>query len=159
MNRNYDSRQLDYVLNSLKALNKWYPISIWADIITGFPGETEQDFMITYEAVQKYFISKLHSFPFSPHRLWETVPASKLSHQVPTDIKRQREKKLSDLWKLLRKEFIKQNFGKEFDVLIEEKKDWFWYWLTENYIRVKLEGNYNRGDIVKVKLFENVVEI
>gem|GEM_PF-518597 len=71
MKRNYNSQVLDYVLKSIKNIYsdklENEKISIGADIIVGFPGESQKDFEITYRALEKYGITKLHAFPFSPH--------------------------------------------------------------------------------------------
>jgi MiaB/RimO family radical SAM methylthiotransferase len=69
MNRNYDAELLDVVLTRIRNLERDDKefISIGADIITGFPGETAEEFEKTVEGVRKYGITKLHAFPFSAH--------------------------------------------------------------------------------------------
>lgn len=69
MNRNYDAALLDHVLMRIRNLERGDKefISIGADIITGFPGETAEEFQKTVEGVRKYEITKLHAFPFSAH--------------------------------------------------------------------------------------------
>ena len=70
MNRNYDAVRLDDVLTRIRALNRpdAHLISIGADLIVGFPGETPEAFKQMLDAVVKYGITKLHAFPFSPHQ-------------------------------------------------------------------------------------------
>jgi len=77
-----------------------------ADLIVGFPGETEEDFLRTLEGVKRWGLAKVHAFPFSPHRFGEKVAASYLKPQVPQEIKKQRERQLLEVAKLLRQKFI-----------------------------------------------------
>ena len=153
MNRNYDSKQIDYVLNKLKNLNRIDKdlVSIWADIIVWFPWETDEDFMMTYNWIMNYNINKLHTFPFSAHRKWESIPAAKFPWSITKEIKTQRESKILELWESIRGEFINKNKWKTWKILLEEQKDWVWSWWTPNYIQVNLKWNYNRWDVVEYK--------
>ncbi len=152
MNRNYDSDLLDSVLTRIRNLDRADKefISIWADIISGFPGETEEDFQKTVEWIQKYGITKLHAFPFSAHEKWETVPASKLPGQIHFSQRKERNSHLLSLADQLRNEFIQKNKGVKHSILVEEKKWWKWQWRTENYIQIKLDWDYKKWDIVEV---------
>lgn len=67
MRRNYDSKTLDTVLKKIRSLKREIPVSIGADIIVGFPGETEKEFQETVDCVKKNQINKTHLFPFSDH--------------------------------------------------------------------------------------------
>jgi tRNA A37 methylthiotransferase MiaB len=69
-------------------------MNIGADLIVGFPGETEEDFADTLEIVEKYGITQLHAFPFSAHVDHYHVPAGAYPDQVPNHITQQRLKKL-----------------------------------------------------------------
>lgn len=96
MARHYDG---DYMRKLLKKMlqiprKDGVDISIGADIIVGFPAETEQDFQNTYELVRDYNITKLHAFPFSAHTLGESVPAGKFQNQIPEPIKKDRMNRL-----------------------------------------------------------------
>jgi threonylcarbamoyladenosine tRNA methylthiotransferase MtaB len=84
-------------------------VSIWADLLVGFPWENEEDFMETYKLVEDGLITKCHIFPFSSHKIWETVPASKLPNQIPEKIKKERVKKLEEIWEKVRQDFIKRH--------------------------------------------------
>ena len=154
MNRNYDSRVLDDVLKKIKALNrpdKEY-ISIGADIIVGFPGEDEKAFYTLLEGIEKYAITKLHAFPFSPHQKWETVPAWDFSHQVPLYIKKQRMQQLLEKWEYIREQFVLKNKQKKRPTLLEKQKliDDVSHRTgrTPNYIQRTVIGEYKRGEIV-----------
>lgn len=152
MNRAYDSKKLDEVLKKLRNLNRPDAelVSIGADIISGFPWETEADFQITCEAVQKYRITKLHAFPFSDHHKAERIPASSLPDQVPNEIRKSRNRKLIEIGDQVRDDFVAQNYGKKLQVLIEESKNGKVKGWTENYLQISLPWSYEKGSIVEV---------
>ena len=146
--RHYSSSELKNVLKKTKNLKKKNLISIWADIIVGFPWETEQDFLDTYNWIEEFWITKLHAFPFSDHTQRDGIPASFLSNQIDQKTKKERENRLISKWDEVREEFIQSNKWTLHQVLIEERRDWKWKWWTENYIQVEIEREYNRGDVI-----------
>jgi len=154
MNRNYCSKTLDNIITKLKKLDRpdQDQISIWADIIVWFPWETEKDFKETINWIVKYKINKVHTFPFSAHNKWETIPAHSLPNQIPQEIKKKREKELKKISDEIRQDFIKANEWLEHEILIEEKKNEKRKWWTWNYIQVELEWNYTKWTIEKVIL-------
>ncbi|HPK28201.1 MAG TPA: radical SAM protein [Candidatus Absconditabacterales bacterium] len=153
MNRNYNKDLLDDVINKLKNLDRpdKEQISIGADIIVGFPGETEQDFQETIDGIIRHKINKVHAFPFSAHTKGESVPARTLQNQISPETKKKREKKLKEISDKIRDDFIKKNTGTKHQVLIEEKKNGVWRGWTGNYIQVELKGEYKKGQIVGVE--------
>lgn len=146
--RRYSSQELKTVLKKTRNLKKKNLISIWADIIVGFPWESESDFLDTYKWIEEYWITKLHAFPFSDHTQRERIPASLLSNQVDQKTKKEREIRLISKWDEIRENFIQSNKWTSHKVLIEERRDWKWRWWTENYIQIEIEGDYNRGEII-----------
>ncbi len=154
MNRNYDFALLDRVLTRIRNLERDDKdlISIGADIITGFPGETADEFEKTVESVKKYGITKLHAFPFSAHEKWESVPAAKLPDQISFSERKQRNFQLMAVGDQVRNEFLIKNKGKKHIVLVEWKQRGKIHAWTENYIQVELEGEYKRGDLIQVFL-------
>jgi len=154
MNRNYDAELLDVVLTRIRNLERDDKefISIGADIITGFPGETAEEFEKTVEGVRKYGITKLHAFPFSAHEKWEPVPAAKLPEQIPFSQRKQRNAKLLAIWDEVRNQFVAKNKWTKHTVLIEQIKWWKFHWWTENYIQIELGGEYKKGDVVEMML-------
>jgi MiaB/RimO family radical SAM methylthiotransferase len=160
MRRHYD---WDYMMNLLDKTRKikredWVSISIWADLIVWFPGETEEDFMQTCNLVKNYNITKLHVFPFSNHVLWEHVPASFFDNQVSEKIKKDRVNRLTDIWNEIRNNFIKWEKWKILNVLIESVKDWKFKWWSENYIECNQDNfevihwNIKKNEIIVWKL-------
>lgn len=109
MRRNYDAKTLDLVLTKIRSLKTKVPVSIGADIIVGFPGETDRDFKEILENVKRFNINKVHSFPFSNHHTGESIPASLLPDQVDTVTKKTREKELKKIADKLAEEFHQLN--------------------------------------------------
>lgn len=147
MNRRYDVKYFLEKVSEIKS--KRENISLTTDVIVGFPGETEEDFENTLETCRKVGFSKIHVFPYSDRN--GTV-ASKMKNKVDGNVKKQRVKRLMELSNELEKKYFINNIDKELEVLIEEEKENIFYGFTENYIPVKLKGNYKINEIYKIKL-------
>ncbi len=120
--------------------------AIGADIIVGFPGETEKEFENTYKLVKKCNITHLHVFPYS---IRPGTVAAKMPNQINGNIKKERAKKLRELGDKLKYKFIKNQKGKKTTVLVENKNQGY----TENYIFVNIEGDpIPNNTIVNVKI-------
>ncbi len=168
MHRHYNWEYMRKLLEKTKNIKRddWVEVSIWADLIVWFPWESEEDFKYTYDLVKDWLITKIHAFPFSPHNMWESVPAWKFQNQINDKIKKERMWNLDEISEITRDAFIDRNIWKIFNVLIEVIKTnettWNikWKWWTENYIEVDqsnfeiIEGNINRNEIVKGKLIK-----
>ena len=150
MNRRYDKKYFLNKVNEIRSINP--NISLSTDVIVGFPGETEEDFKETLDFCKKIRFSKIHVFPYSDRT--GTV-ASTMKDKVPGNIKKDRVHKLIELSNELEKEYFNSFINKEVEVLIEEEKDGYYYGFTDNYIPLKLKGNYKINDIYKVKLNKN----
>lgn len=150
--RNYDSKVLEDVLWKIRSLPRPdnHLISIWADLIVGFPWETDSDAQDTLDWVEKYKINKLHVFPFSAHRKHETIIASKFQDQIDSKIIKQRELALLELWNQIETSFKNQNVWLSHKILIETKKWQDCFGWTPNYIQWKVTGNYKRWDLVDI---------
>jgi tRNA A37 methylthiotransferase MiaB len=161
MNRHYDWEYIKDLLKQTKNLQRddGIEVSIWADLIIGFPWEDEKDFKETCKLVENWLITKCHIFPFSSHQVWETVPASKFVNQIDEKTKKERFKILEKIWNKIRKDFIKRNTWKEFKVLIEfvktENWDIKWKGWTQNYIEV----NENNFEVISWEIKRNNIII
>ena len=143
MARHYDGDYMKQLLTKIRNIKRsdGVDISIWADLIVGFPWETEQDFLDTYNLVKDFKITKLHAFPFSAHTMWESVPAGKFKDQISERIKKERMQKLMKLWDEVREDFRTSQKWKTFKVLVE-KSEWnSWSGWTENYLEAD-ESNF-----------------
>lgn len=155
MKRHYDSDKLKDILSKIKKVKREdnVEISIWADIIAWFPSETKEDFQETLNLVENYKINKLHSFPFSAHKIWENVIAWEYENQVSDKDKKTRLKELNNLWDEIRNSFIEKQKWKEFKILIESVKEEWWKWWTQNYI----EASNENFEIISWKIKRNNV--
>ncbi len=126
--------------------------AIAADVIAGFPGESEQEHRETMTLLEQVGFAKLHVFPYSTR---EGTPAAKLPGQLPTEIKKVRAGEIRDLARILRKRFLEAQIGKDFQVLVESSGN---NGLTTNYIRMQAE-NATMGELLKLTLTkENLAE-
>ena len=147
MNRNYDHFLL---LDLIQKLHQSIPkLAIGADVIVGFPGETEEKFEHTYELIKSLPFSYLHIFPFSKRK---GTPASQFPWRVDEAVIKKRAEKMRELGKKKRQAFYHQFLHQELRVLVEdrrEKETGRWKGFSRNYIPVSLslesvsEGNPN----------------
>ncbi len=145
MRRNYNSEMLGNVLVKIRSLKREVPVSIGADIIVGFPGETEKEFQETVAWVKKYMVNKIHLFPFSDHRTWEKIMASSLPDQVDAVTKKRREKELKKIADELAEKFHQLNMWIMHNVLVE----WRWSGWTENYLKVFVDPKCKKWEIIQ----------
>ena len=145
MGRRYDAdgflRKLDYVR---KAFGDFYEkrgedgsdrVFFGIDVIVGFPGETEADFMDTYNLLSRIKPAFLHVFPYSKR---PGTPAASMPGQVPEEVKNSRVERLMALSDILHADFVKANSGRREEVLFESSdKGGRMYGYTRNYIRVE----------------------
>ncbi len=144
MNRHYTTEEFE---NSVNLIRKYFPLAgITTDIIVGFPTETEEEFLQTMKFVEKVKFSQLHIFPYSKR---EGTVAAKLYKDLPGQVKADRMKRLSELGKRLKNEFILKN--KTAKVLIEEKNGEYFEGYSENYIKCYIKGDFAVGDVVSVE--------
>lgn len=150
MNRPYSAEDFE---KTVVLLRKIFPDALFTtDIIVGFPGETEEEFLETLEFARKIGFLKVHVFPYSKR---DGTPAAEMENQVSPEIKTRRKKRLISVCEEQREKIIKSFIGKEVEVLVETKtKNGFCSGYTKNYIPILLKGNYPAGEIIKVKGLE-----
>ena len=124
---------------------------IGVDVIAGFPGETEDEFLDTFNFLERIKPSFLHIFPYSKRI---NTPAAEFEHQVKDSDKTDRVNRLTELSDKLHLEFAEANKGRVEQVLFEStQKGGKMFGYTRNYIRV--ERPYKRemiGEIVEVTI-------
>jgi len=129
-------------------------VAITSDVIVGFPGETEEEFMETYNFVKEYKFAELHVFPYSKRT---GTPAARMENQIPEEVKNERVHRLIQLNDQLAKEYASQFEGDVLEVIPEEHAKEFGPNMlsgyTDNYLRVVFEGPADLiGKLVKVKI-------
>lgn len=112
---------------------------IGVDVITGFPGETEDHFMDTYQFLMDLEIDYIHAFTYSER---ENTPAASMEGVVPVGIRRQRSKRLRQLSLKKKHAFYSRHLGQTREVLFEKGPDGkLISGFTDNYVRVLLPFN------------------
>lgn len=108
---------------------------IGVDVIVGFPGETDEDFLETYDFLNALDVSYLHVFTYSERT---NTLAAEMDNAVPMKVRNKRSKMLRNLSEKKRRKFYQENIGTQNIVLFEEDiEDGYMFGFTENYIRVK----------------------
>ncbi|WP_299154955.1 tRNA (N(6)-L-threonylcarbamoyladenosine(37)-C(2))-methylthiotransferase MtaB [uncultured Christiangramia sp.] len=112
---------------------------IGVDVIVGFPGETDEHFLETYNFLQKLNISYLHVFTYSER---DNTPAAEMDGVVPLKVRKKRSKMLRGLSAKKRRAFYESQLGNTSTVLFEgENKSGYIHGFTENYVKVKAPWN------------------
>jgi threonylcarbamoyladenosine tRNA methylthiotransferase MtaB len=107
---------------------------IGVDVIVGFPGETDEDFLETYQFLNELNISYLHVFTYSER---ENTTAATMPGKVPAHVRAERSKMLHILSDKKRRKFYEENLQREATVLFEnDVEEGMMHGFTENYIRV-----------------------
>ena len=150
MNRKYDTQQFyDKILKIREVVED---VAITADVIVGFPQETEEEFEKTYEFIKKVGFAELHVFPYS---MRSGTPAARMSGQVDPKIKKERVHKLLELNKELANKYANGFQDRELDVLFEtyDEKTGYVTGHTTNYLKVSCKGTEDLlNKIVKVRI-------
>lgn len=137
MNRKY-SREL-FADRVIGIKSRMPQACIAADVIVGFPGETEEEFQDSCAFIEDLDISYIHVFSYSDR---ENTRASKMNDKIRGNIIKERSRRLHLISDQKKLHFYRQNFGKTFSVLFESSNiDGYIYGWTENYIHVKTYFN------------------
>lgn len=115
MNRHYDKEQ--YINLALKIKREIPDIALSTDIIVGFPGETEEDFLETLDVVNKAQYDSAYTFIYSKRT---GTPAAKMEDQIPEDIIKDRFDRLLLTVQGISSEMTKKHVGETMEVLVEE---------------------------------------
>jgi threonylcarbamoyladenosine tRNA methylthiotransferase MtaB len=168
MRRKYERSLYAERVEQIKSLRS--DACIGVDVIVGFPGETDEDFMETIEFLKGLDISYLHVFTYSERA---NTGAPKLGEAVPMDVRRERSKQLHLLSDRKKRQFYTENIGSERTVLFEQEEDeGIMYGFTENYVKVKYTYqpelvntfqtikllDLDRDGIMKCELMSKIIE-
>ena len=147
MNRKYTCEEF---YQKLQAIKKACPhVILTTDVIVGYPGETEEEFLETYEFIKKCGFNQLHVFPYS---LRSGTKAARENNQIDPKIKKERCLKLIELSNKLYQEYQKDYLNKEVEVLIEQYDEVNKCSIghTSNYLEVRIPGEaIEIGSIVR----------
>lgn len=130
-------------------------LAVTSDVIVGFPGETEEEFMETYNFIKEHKFSELHVFPYSKRT---GTPAARMEDQVDEEVKNDRVHLLITLSDQLAKEYASHFENEVLEVIPEDRfkqdtESGLLEGYTDNYLKVVFPGNEDMiGKIVKVKI-------
>ncbi len=151
MRRRYDRDLYEDRINSIKSLNS--DTCIGVDVMVGFPGESDEDFLETYNFLNELDISYLHVFTYSER---QNTYAIQINETIPKPVKAERSKTLHALSNKKRRLFYDQFISTKRDVLFENVRNGKLFGHTDNYIKVEVEKYQNRSNqIHSIKLTEN----
>lgn len=138
MNRRYDTAEYEQGCNLLRKYFE-HP-AITTDVVVGFPGETEDEFAVTKEYLERIHFYEMHIFQYSKR---EGTKAAVMPEQVPEPVKKQRSAVLLDLEQKMSKEFREYYVGRNVEVLLEEPFEWngktYLTGYTKEYVKVACE--------------------
>lgn len=147
---------MEFFAERLTKLKEALPdLAITSDIIVGFPGETEEEFMETFNFVAEHQFAELHVFPYSKRT---GTPAARMDDQIDEEVKNERVHRLLALNDQLAKEYASRFEGEVLEVIPEEHvketdEPNLLAGYTDNYLRVVFEGTPDMiGQLVKVKI-------
>lgn len=143
MNRRYDTAEYEA---GCRLLRKYFTHpAITTDVIVGFPGETEEEFQMTREYLERIHFYEMHIFKYSKR---EGTKAAAMKNQVPEPEKTRRSAILLDLEKKMSEEFRNAYLGKTVTALLEEKMEFegktYFTGYTKEYVKVAFEAG---GDL------------
>ena len=151
MNRKYTTEEFKQVTELLRKYLK--DVNLTTDIIVGFPGETEEEFNITYKFLEDIAFYKMHVFKYSKR---DGTVAAKMPNQVDGNIAEERSEKLIKLSEKNMKMYNEKYIGRVVEVLFEEKQGEYWIGHTRNYMVVKVKTDKDLENlIITTKVLKN----
>ena len=125
--------------------------ALTTDVITGFPGETEEEFAQTMDFVRTIGFARIHVFPYSAR---QGTPAASMPHQVPKAVREERARVLIAEGKKAAADWAKTQLGRVRPVLVEDRdENGIPRGYTPEYAQVRVPGGV-QGEITDVKLAE-----
>lgn len=158
MNRRYTAQEY---AEKCEILRKYFSCpALTTDVITGFPGEMEEEFSQSRDFVEKIGFYETHIFPYSRR---EGTKAAGMPEQLPEGIKKERSRVLIEIGMKHQREFMEKFLGQKREVLFEERQDIqgtaYWVGHTMEYLKVAVVSDEDLGNrILEVKLEEILPE-
>ena len=134
MKRRYNTSQYLKAVENIRAV---FPLAaITTDILTGFPGETEDEFRETAEMIEKVGFSRIHVFPYSSRPF---TPAAEMPGQLTETEKQKRCRELIAVGERTARAYSRSWVGRETELIPEEKVGGSWEGYTPEYLRIRLQ--------------------
>ena len=126
--------------------------AIGADVMVGFPGETDSDFEQTRRLVEALPLTYLHVFTYSAR---PGTPAAAMSEQVPVPVARERNRILRELAEKKKLEFMKSFVGRSLEAItLNVSDDAYTETLTDNYLKLRLAGKHKANHWVQTQVLQ-----
>ncbi|MCL2088361.1 MAG: tRNA (N(6)-L-threonylcarbamoyladenosine(37)-C(2))-methylthiotransferase MtaB [Oscillospiraceae bacterium] len=148
MNRRYTADQ--YMRLAEEFRRRFENAAITTDVMTGFPGETEEEFAHSIEFVKRVGFAKIHIFPYSAR---EGTAAAEFDDQIPIGIREQRAKQMAEVADLSRIAFLQSQIGTMASVLFESGNEGRYTGYTDNYMPITVDSDRDiRKHILKAEI-------
>ena len=149
MNRKYDMNKFKEIINKIREVRP--DINITTDLIVGFPTETKEDFLESYNNANEIKFGKIHVFPYSKR---DGTVAAKMKSIVTDAEKKERTHKMITLSNKLENEYYYKFIDKTLSVLVEEVFDKYCTGHTDNYIKVIINKKLEHNKFYNVKIIK-----
>lgn len=149
MNRKYDMNKFKEIINKIREVRP--DINITTDLIVGFPTETKEDFLESYNNAKEIKFGKIHVFPYSKR---DGTGAAKMKSIVTDTEKKERTHKMITLSNKLENEYYNKFIDKTLSVLVEEVFDKYCTGHTDNYIKVIINKKLEHNKFYNVKIIK-----
>ena len=147
MRRKYDTARY---LQSVEDLNRAFPgCAVTTDMITGFPGETEEEFAQSLDFIRRCRFAHMHIFPYSRR---EGTPAASMPGQVPKQVKEERARRAIAVAQELREAYDAALLGTQTEVLFEQTEDGLFTGHAPNGVKVYAAGENLHNELHRVRL-------
>ena len=144
MRRRYTVDDFSNIINKIKTLNA--DACIGVDVIVGYPSESEDDFLKTYDFLKNQDVSYLHVFTYSER---ENTKAIEIKPSISASERSKRSKLLHELSDQKRADFYNNSLGKIKPVLVEKSKNGMLFGYTDNYIKTRVKGHVSLGNTIQ----------
>lgn len=147
MNRKYDTAQF---YHATELLREYFPgCALTCDLITGFPGETEEDHAATLEFIRRCAFSDMHIFPYSRR---PGTPADKMPGQCQRAVKERRAHEAKLIAQEMKRAFLDASVGAVLPVLFETRDGECFTGHSDTYVLIRAEGEELRGKTLDVRI-------
>ncbi len=147
MNRKYDTARF---YHAVELLREYFPgCGLTCDLITGFPGETDEDQAATLEFIRRCAFSDMHIFPYSRR---PGTPADKMPDQCSRAVKEARAHEAKAAAVEMKQDFLRASVGQVLPVLFETGEGGCFTGHSDTYVLVKARGKALRGKTLDVRI-------
>ncbi len=120
--------------------------AIGADVMVGFPGETDEEFEQTRALIERLSFTYLHVFTYSSR---PGTPSAEMAEQVPVQVARERNRVLRDLIAQKKRVFMESFVGRDVEAItLTHFRNGLTEALTDNYLKLRLRGQHESNHLI-----------